>query len=119
MPNWVFQAIRVVIVVLCLYLAFVAGKWGLADYYAERSYEVMLSWRDADALTDSSWQEAHDALARALELDSTHPTYHHRMGRLYHVQMRLDPLQRGKWGARAKDHFHQSIVVRPYLPLTL
>lgn len=115
--DWAFQAGKVVIVVLCLYLAYVAGKWGLADYYAEQSYQTLVSWR-TDELTLDSWAEAHDALRRALELDPMHPTYHHRMGRLYHLRLRMEPLQRDEWGALAKQHFHESLAVRPYWPLT-
>jgi len=100
-----------------LYLASVAGKWGLADYYASQSYEILTSWR-TEPLTDESWQAAHDALAAALSLDPTHPTYHHRMGRLYHLRMRMDPLHRQKWGDLAKQDFHASLDVRPYWPLT-
>lgn len=117
MSVWIVRAIKFVIVGLCLYLAYVAGKWGLADYYSEQSYQITRAWANGE-VTEESWRKNHALLDRALSLDPTHPTYNHRMGRLYHVRMGMEPLRRDENGALAKQHFERSIEIRPYWPLT-
>lgn len=114
---WVTRLIKAVIVGLCLYLAYVAGKWGLADYYSEQSYQITRSWANGE-VTEESWQKNHGLLDKALSLDPIHPTYNHRMGRLYHIRMGMKPLERDKYGALAKQHFEHSLEIRPYWPLT-
>lgn len=117
MSVWTTRAIKLVIVALCVYLAYVAGKWGLADYYAEQSYQITRSWANGE-VTEASWHENHELLDKALSLDPTHPTYNHRMGRLYHIRMSMDSAQRNEYAFRAIEHLDRSLEIRPYWPMT-
>ena len=108
--------LKVLVIALCLWLVVIAAMRGLADYYADQSYQLVSSWRAAPELAE--WERAKGALDSALRLDATNPTYHHRMGRLYHIGMGLDPAQSAAFADLASAHFLSSLDVRPAWPLT-
>ena len=112
-----FVAFKVLVVGLCLYLAYVSGKWGLADYYYSQCQQAMKTW-DKDPPTVDAWRDAYTPLQQALNLDSTNPVYNDWMGRLYHARWNLDPTHAKQWGELSKQAFRQSLAVRPKWPLT-
>jgi hypothetical protein len=104
-----------------LYTAYVAVCRGLADYYAEDAFQITQAWHKGEKFTEERWQDAHDAMVKALDLDPTHPTYLHRMGRLYHIRMvsRYFELDEFKaLGDKAKQYYRDSTGMRRTWPAT-
>jgi hypothetical protein len=120
-PGPLVKAGIVVLIIGLLYTAYVAVCWGLADWYAEDAHQILLTWNSGEAITEETWQAAHTAMETALYLDPSHPTYLHRMGRLYHIRMmsRLAPVSEFRdLGQKSKEYYRESIGMRRTWPLT-
>ena len=111
----------VLLILGLLYTAYVAACRGIADYYAEDAYQVMLAWQQGEELSDERWQVASVAMVKALDFDPTHPTYLHRMGRLHHIRMMSrfsDVSEFRSLGESSKQFFRDSIAMRRTWPMT-
>lgn len=112
----IFNLFKVPLIGLCLVLAFVVGRWGLADHYGEAAYQTIISWgATVPALAD--WEQATAPLQKAIALDPGNPRYNQRMGRLSDLHRAVLNDDQMAWGNRAKDEFNASLVVRPRWPL--
>lgn len=121
--NLLEKGLIVVAILVLLWCTAVAAAWGFADYYANQAYLLMEGWGD-DEFVDEQWQQAHQALQKALVLEAGHPTYQARMGRLYHIRLNIKRGAREpigtlrELGELARTHYRRSIEQRQYWPLT-
>ena len=104
-------------VVAFSFVAVVSVRWGLADRRADVAYQEMKVWA-TEGVTEERWVIAHDAMLEAIELDPSHPTYLHRLGRLAVIRMSMKRGQRSELGRQGLDYFERSILVRGQWPLT-
>ena len=101
----------------CLGVAVVSLRWGLADWHADIAYVEMQGWAK-EGVTEESWNLVHDEMIAALQLDPTHPTYLHRLGRLSIVRMSMKRDQKAELGREGLDYLERSLQVRNQWPLT-
>lgn len=117
------RGLIIIVILILLCAAVVAAAWGFADHFANQAYLLMEKWGESE-FVDEEWQQAHQALQKALFLEAGHPTYQARMGRLYHIRLNVrrdagDPIgQLGELGELARTHYRRSIDQRQYWPLT-
>jgi len=97
--------------------AWLSVRQGLADATAEEALQDMLTWQ-AKTIELAQVRQAYNTMLAAQDLDPSHPTYLHRLGRLSHLMMTLEPSRRSHWGGLAKEYYRQSLAVRPAWPLT-
>lgn len=98
-------------------MAVVVVRWGVADTHADIAFEEMSSWPKS-GVTESGWLLASEEMGKALELDSSHPTYLQRMSRLLTIRMAMRPDEVEALGMRGLVYIEQSINVRPKWPLS-
>jgi len=111
----IWRTIQVIVVLTSVALSWYAGREALADYYSQDSYEVLLEWRRSPPDV-SEWQAARASLERAIALSPAHPTYHHRMGRIAHMGMFVDPERRNRHAQAAEAALRASLRIRPEWP---
>lgn len=111
---WSINAIKIFAVIACLYAAYVAGKWGLADLYFVRAYDLMNKWTGQP--TAGEWNDALGEMQRAVAWDKSNPDYNDGLARLCYLGTLVIPSEREKYGGCAETAFEASISARPTWP---
>jgi hypothetical protein len=73
---WTHKLLPGLLLVVCCWLAASVANKGMASaYYFKANYYLELWQRKPDTLTAASWQQAAEAIEKAVELHPTHPHY--------------------------------------------
>lgn len=110
-----FALIKVLVAGLCLYLAFVAVTWGIADYRFRQTTRLAEAWGGRLPST-SAWHQAYGHAQQILSLDPTNPNYNDFAAWLAYVGMLLTPGQQATWGKTAEGYYRAALAVRPKWP---
>lgn len=81
----VFLICKLIIACLCAYLILVAFRWGIASTYYFQTNALLERWNDDRAsLTVNSYQQAKEAIEKAVHFHPEHNHYIHTQGRVLH-----------------------------------
>jgi hypothetical protein len=73
---WTHKLLPALLLIACCWLAASVVNKGMASaYYFKANYYLELWQRKPDTLTAASWQQAAEAIEKAVELHPTHPHY--------------------------------------------
>ena len=98
----------------CLYIAWLALSWGLADRYAFDAAKFLKAWQGGKELTTVDLEAALTQTRKAINWAPDHPDYRDQMAQLllitYQVSKNRDHIE------EARNHLLHSRSVRPYWP---
>ncbi|WP_249118411.1 VpsP family polysaccharide biosynthesis protein [Pseudoalteromonas sp. NEC-BIFX-2020_015] len=80
-----FLILKLITACLCLYLIVIAFRWGIASTYYFQTNALLERWNDDRAsLTIESYQQAKEAIEKAVNFHPEHNHYIHTQGRVLH-----------------------------------
>lgn len=116
------RALAAFLVPVLLYLAYVAGCWGLADVYYRPIHNKLELWKQQKIkLSNNDWDNYQKILAKALKLDPGNPDINHTYGTALEGRyMLLPPGDDTAQQARkeASTYYKNAIAMRPTWPYT-
>ena len=103
-----------ILIILLLWLTYIAASWGIADLFVNLARYNMQSWEKQGNI--NNWNKTHSLLKRALSLTPNNPTYLEDMAQAYYLLVRLGGItQREKKQIleNALETLKQSAKIRP------
>ena len=95
------------------------ARWGVADYYARQSEQIVGIWqKDLSLQTESSIREVIALDEQALSFAPRHRTYLYRLGQMHGALYRISRIRNRDDGPLSLQYLRDSIAVRPEWPLT-
>ncbi|GJM05308.1 MAG: hypothetical protein DHS20C09_12990 [marine bacterium B5-7] len=121
MDNNIFSRILALVVIpVILYMVYIAGSWGLADFYYRSAERELNNWQSGKiTLEDKDWDRLRTNLTKAVDLDPNNPEFHEKLalsieGRFLNVVSKEPKAQ--VYRDLALQHYRKSVQLRPVWP---
>lgn len=104
---------------IMIILTLIAGRWLLAEAYHYQARAFMDSWNPNQDIPKGEWEIAHDALAKAIKLNSTQAVYLEDMSELIFqktFETSLPPKENAYLQQQAVEYMRQAVNLRPSWP---
>ena len=111
--------IFIVLITCFIGVAVVLARWGIADYYARQSEQIVTSWQNDHSLqTEGAIREVIALDEKALSFAPRHRTYLFRLGQMHGALYRINRIRHRESGSLSLTYLRDSIAVRPEWALT-